>query len=314
MFPNQITLKINKRLKSDEQRESLCQLKKDIFNPDKKVIDTLKHHGFKMISSLSELRSTTNICYYNDQANDVNTHVHKYLVKQPKKFFVIGGVKYWVGLELLCKKQYRAETARLLTNYTYVIKSINRQTITLCDEVEDHTFKLPISVLEYFKLPYASTCYCVQGLSFEGPITIFDAYKADYNSSYVDRNFVWTALTRATDLSQITIYAPQKQVDANKGEKIKQYLKMKIAGYKHQDTKAGRNFESQEYVTIDWINDEYERIHGQCCVCTIPLEIVVKEQVTSNLTIDRLDNSIAHTKTNVRLCCKTCNVTRGNRY
>src|SRR5947208_953153 len=98
-------------------------------------------------------------------------------------------------------------------------------------------------------------------------ITIFDAYKADSDSSYVDRNFVWTALTRATDFSQITIYTPQKQADVNEGEKIKQYLKSKIAGYKHQDTKAGRQYESQHYVTIDWINDEYERIHGQCCVC-----------------------------------------------
>jgi len=62
------------------------------------------------------------------------------------------------------------------------------------DEVEDERITLNIKMLDYFKLPYAGTCHSVQGLSIKDEMTLFDV-----NTPYVDKYFIWTALTRATD-------------------------------------------------------------------------------------------------------------------
>ena len=36
--------------------------------------------------------------------------------------------------------------------------------------------------------------------------------------------------------------------------------------------------------------------------------------VVSNITVDRINNSLPHTKANSQLCCHHCNITKGNRY
>ena len=51
MFGNHIHLRIAKRLETEEQRESLRLLKRDIFNPAKNVMTTFKEHGFRITVS-----------------------------------------------------------------------------------------------------------------------------------------------------------------------------------------------------------------------------------------------------------------------
>ena len=36
--------------------------------------------------------------------------------------------------------------------------------------------------------------------------------------------------------------------------------------------------------------------------------------VVSNITVDRINNTLAHVKSNCQLCCHHCNITKGNRY
>ena len=43
MFPNHITLKIPKRVETDAEREIICQLKSEIFDENKNIIDILKN-------------------------------------------------------------------------------------------------------------------------------------------------------------------------------------------------------------------------------------------------------------------------------
>ena len=64
-----------------------------------------------------------------------------------------------------------------------------------------------IQFLTYFKLPWCLTAHSVQGLSIEGSVTLFDC-----NTPYVDRNFVWTSITRVRDLKNITFFkhAPEE--------------------------------------------------------------------------------------------------------
>ena len=75
MFPDQITLKINSRLKNELDKETQNNLKKDIFNLNKKPIDVLKNHGIKIINKFELVKTTKNICLFNFRCDQINNHV-----------------------------------------------------------------------------------------------------------------------------------------------------------------------------------------------------------------------------------------------
>ena len=143
-------------------------------------------------------------------------------------------------------------------------------------------------------------------------MTVFDV-----NSAYVDRYYLWTSITRATYLNNVTIFKhPEYVVSASERSKIKQYFKLKVDGYKQQDRIVGRCFEANDFITAEWISDEYEKLESQCCSsCRIPYETIAQNgKVCSNMTVDRIDSTLAHTKNNCRLLCAQCNATKGNKY
>ena len=98
MFPNQITLKIPKRVKTEAERQTIYQLKDDIFHSDKNIHDVLKNHNFKVISNMSDVTSTKNVCYFKYRTKQVNKYVHRNLIEHPKKFFCIDNMLYWTDL------------------------------------------------------------------------------------------------------------------------------------------------------------------------------------------------------------------------
>lgn len=310
MFENQITLKINKRLKTDKQKEKLTELKHDIFNSNIPIIEIFKKHGFNMLYKMDEVKTNNNICYFNTRAEFVNKHIHKQVVK-PTKTIAIDGVQYWAGLELVCHKHFKDNRCgvRLFVNYIYKILSIGEKFFVIKDEVEDEKITLDIKLLDHFKLPYAGTCHSYQGLSIEEKTTIFDV-----NTPYVDRFFIWTAITRATDLDNVNIFVhSDTEVDNMARSKRKQYWEHKVENYKKQDQNAGRAFEKDKFIDADWIKEAYSKLPVKACsCCRTPYETVIEQgtgTVTSNLTVDRIDNDLAHLKTNCQLLCKTCNST-----
>jgi hypothetical protein len=144
-------------------------------------------------------------------------------------------------------------------------------------------------------------------------MTIFDINTHEH----VDRFYVWTALTRSTDLSQVAIFQHSKRDDKSADLQMKeQYFLKKVEGYKQQDRNAGRQWESKDYITANWIKEVYGTLEIDWCeLCHTRYDIVVENgKVHSNLTVDRLDNSKPHVKDNCRLLCDVCNKTRGNRY
>ena len=44
----------------------------------------------------------------------------------PKDAVKIGDFWYYEGLELICKKHYKAKNIRLYTNYSYILQSIDK--------------------------------------------------------------------------------------------------------------------------------------------------------------------------------------------
>ena len=81
MFPSITTLYVNKRVKSDKERNILKQLKIDIFNTKLDIMTTLKKHKFKIIEDMKDVKTTRNICYFNYRQNIINKHIHKQVSK-----------------------------------------------------------------------------------------------------------------------------------------------------------------------------------------------------------------------------------------
>lgn len=310
VFPNNIELKINKRLKSEEDRAKLANLKQDIFNTEFAVEFICNKYGIKTINAMSDVNTSNNISYFNYYSDKVNKHCHDKFAKKLKKSIKINGQDYYPGLELVCKKHFKKNSERLFVNYIYKINHITTNCFTVVEPVEDieinHEF--PLSELsKYFKLSYCNTCHSVQGMSISDAITIFNANI----DSHVDRTYFWTALTRATDLTKVTVFIHSKEeVERLELSRLQRYFRTKVENYKTQDTVKGRKI-SEDYITADWIKDTYNACK-QCSHCALPFEFDVDadNHVVSNLTVDRIDNGKAHTKNNCVLSCHHCNVSK----
>ena len=344
MFPTQINLKINKRLTNQADRDILDNLKKDIFNTKLDIIDVFKKYNFNLIYDMKKVNTTKNICYFNGRSDSINYHVHKNIVKIPEGVSIYNHkitknkkeevLQYYEGMELICRKHFIINNigekkienrnavelilkVRLFVNYTYIIKNINQFGIILEEPVEKINFEINFDQLKFFNLPYSGTAHSYQGLSVKEDITIFDT-----NICYTNRNWIWTSITRARDLSKLNIFVHSESSILNLVEsKIKQYFKFKIDGYIQQDKKTKR-YNPVNYIDVEWFSNRLDMIYldgstfkKQCPDCNLPFELFFNENndILSNISADRKDNNLGHNKSNIRLCCVKCNVKKGNR-
>ena len=302
MFPNQIILEHNKRLNTIEDQLKLKQIKEDIFNMKIDVGTTMRKY-FKTIHKYSELQTVKNISFFNFRAEIINKHIQE---KYPIQKGAIQKDKFWYyeGLELICKKHYKAKDIRLYTNYSYILQSIDEKKFTILEPVDNVKMTLNSKLLSHFKLPHCLTCHSVQGLSIDDKVTLFDC-----NTPYVDRHFVWTAITRVRDLNNITYFEhSDNEVQALEDSRLKQYLKLKIDGYKKQDIEAKRCINKEMFIDINWFCDQV-KTHDRCPMCNYKYYYVIDERndIRCNISVDRLDNSLAHEKENCHLLCIECN-------
>ena len=79
MCPNQLTLCINKRLKKEEEKSIITQLKNELFDKNSIPIDVLQKY-FKVITNIKELQTTNNMCYYKYRKKYINKYVFNKLV------------------------------------------------------------------------------------------------------------------------------------------------------------------------------------------------------------------------------------------
>jgi hypothetical protein len=305
LFPTTILLNDIKRFKNDNDKKKVVELKKDIFNVNLSIEEICKKHNLNIVRKLSDVKTTTNICLFNFRCEQVNNHVHKNILKHK--------MEYVEGTNIICRKYEKK--LKLNTNYTYKIVKINKKDITILDEVENKQYKISECILRnHFKLPYALTCDSVQGLSFgeSDKITVFDS-----NTAYVDRKFLWTAITRARKLENVYIFIhPEAELERLSQSRIRLYFSQKVDSYKQQDAKAKRTIIKDEFVDEPWISSELEKVKYNCIFCKKNLELYIDENsnVKSNVTVDRKDNTKAHHKLNCQICCLDCNRKKGNRY
>lgn len=307
LFSNQVVLNEIKRFKNIDDKNRLIQIKEDVFNLDISIESICEQNEIKIIRKISDCKTVINIALFNKRCDDVNNHVHKNILKQEEGFKV--------GQEIICKKYEKRKGYILTTNYTYKIEKLQKAYCHLRDEVEDIKYIVPIGTLyNNFKLPYCLTVDSVQGLSFgeDEKITIFDA-----NTPYVDRKFLWTALTRARKLDNVTICIhSNNEVTSLCKSRIRQYFNNKVESYKRQDKKVHREYDNKDFVDANWITEKIDECKYVCLFCKKHMELSIDKegQVQTNITVDRINNKLAHIKSNSQMCCLKCNLSKGCRY
>lgn len=89
---------------------------------------------------------------------------------------------------------------------------------------------------------------------------------------------------------------------------VKTIIKSKINAHRHSDEKYKRQYNEDDYITLDFIMDLIEKSQKKCTICDIDLKYTQYDtHDRAQFSIDRLDNAKAHTKDNVRIICAGCN-------
>ena len=88
---------------------------------------------------------------------------------------------------------------------------------------------------------------------------------------------------------------------------IKKTFNMFVKCSKTKDKKYNR-FDIVNFIDRDFLKLLIEESNNKCCYCTCELELI---KYQSNLmTIERIDNTIGHIKSNVKIACLSCNSKR----
>ena len=143
----------------------------------------------------------------------------------------------------------------------------------------------------------------MQGASVDTDITIFD-----YNHFSVKDypEWIYTCTTRARDSNRVKFfrYKTDKNDDLNK-QFIMSYFERKNENYKIQDRSVKRKLPKQGYVNSQWFIDN---INNQCNYCGCGLYLNKnKGNISSNLSAQRVNNSLTHTLENIVPYCVRCN-------
>jgi hypothetical protein len=164
----------------------------------------------------------------------------------------------------------------------------------------DNAWWVPISVIRFaFTHNYCRTCHSFQGSSIDEGITIFD-----WANFFVNRKWLWTAITRARALDKVYFWKYDEKPENMK--KLMEYLGNKVNRYKAQDRKDKREFQEQEYITPELLR---RWLGTSCQNCGDVLNFdVIDKKIVSNLSAQRNDNSLPHEIDNCVPWCGMCNM------
>jgi hypothetical protein len=215
MFPKSVMLHENKRLKTQADKETLRRFKADIYNESIPTSRTIQ----KYFKFPTEIKTASNIAYKNSTCEGVAKNVRTMLNKT---------YEYEVGEVLVCRKYLKGKFGKCSANFEYVVKSTKDESIVLKDLHGSHSFELSRDLIKkHFIHSYCRTCHSFQGSSIDGKITIFD-----WKFVFVNRKWIYTAVTRATELKNVFFFAgPSEEHNETVLDK---YLAKKAENYKNK--------------------------------------------------------------------------------
>ena len=95
-------------------------------------------------------------------------------------------------------------------------------------------------------------------------------------------------------------------------KELKSNIQKKWNGYKQQD-KKNYMYNEDSIISYNDIISKLLESKLKCYYCKCSLQVYYKEsRLSSQWTLDRIDNTLAHTNTNTLICCLDCNLKRRN--
>ena len=167
---------------------------------------TLVARYFKPIRRLEDVRGLA-VCYLNESAHVVNRFRHeRALAALPASVEVVrpgDGRAYYAGQVLRCRKFLRKGRQRLNVNFTVVVAATGDGGLTLRETAGGEWAVSFAEARDHFVYNHAHTGHSLQGMSVADGVVLFDV---DYH--HVTREWLYTALTRATSLASIFYWDP----------------------------------------------------------------------------------------------------------
>ena len=156
---------------------------------------------------VSDIKTAQNIAYKNSTCESVAKDVRKMLKKTDD---------YEVGEVLVCRKYLKISSGtKCSVNFEYIIKAVKEGSIVIKELHASTSLELKLDVIrKRFIHSYCRTCHSFQGSSIDGKITIFD-----WRFFFVNRKWLYTAVTRATELKNFLFHNP-KEASADYDEEV----------------------------------------------------------------------------------------------
>eukprot|EP00438_Fugacium_kawagutii_P018169 Skav234138 [mRNA] locus=scaffold1519:11582:14900:- [translate_table: standard] len=285
IFEYRINLKECKRLHTQEDKEKLYNIKKDIFEnklSTKKIIEKY----FSYTDNITA--SPNNIAFLNDTCKNVSREIRK--LENRKN-------EYEIGEYLICREYTKTPASVFNVNFKYKIVHIGSDGIITLKNVKTEILQsLNIDkVRRNFIFAWCCTAHSMQGQSVDTDITIFD-----YNHPLV-RNYpewLYTCVTRSRDLNRVKFFRYSNDTNDELNMKnIISYFERKIENYKLQDRKAKRKIPKDNYVNIQWFKNN---ITNNCNYCGCGFSISINKA-------QRKNNELPHSLDNIIPYCVRCN-------
>ena len=287
IFPYEIYLLENKRLKKPEDKIKLENIRQDLFINNLGITQIIKKY-FRYTTDITQ--SVKNVAYKNDTCEEVSNHIRRKLGKT---------VEFEVGEALICRGYFKEKKYTFNVNFTYIITDVSEATLTLLHEKSKVETVVPLEkIRKHFIYAYCQTAHSLQGSSIDSSITIFD-----YKFYFVSRKWLWVAITRARELDNVHFYK-YDEPEFNK-HLCTAYFNNKVKNYKKQDNEAKREISKDNYVNADWF---YENMEKCCEGCGNGFFYTVRNgNAFTNLTAQRKDNNFDHNLNNISPYCIYCN-------
>jgi hypothetical protein len=219
-------------------------------------------------------------------------------------------MEFEIGETLICREYFKINIKdAMYVNYEYEIIKISDTIKTLQDIASDKQYEVKIAdIRKKFIYSYCSTCHSAQGQTLDQTITIYD-----WRFPLISAEWLWTAITRATSLDNVYFY--EYAEDEFNKDLITSHFKKRVENYKEQDVFRTNEkipkYILKKYVTAEWLMNCVNKF---CISCGTEFYINFKCGNTyTNITADRIDNSLYHTMDNIQPLCRVCNSSYGNR-
>lgn len=301
MFPKQVLLKRCKRGRTEADCLELEAFKDFVLNMENEtndIIAWLVAHGVKTINGIDELETKRNICFYQRTRAEVNDKILADMGREGIDFYE----KTKKGDSVMARKFLKLKSVKVRTGFDFDVVKRKDDKVVLKNSDDE---KVEMTRAVYNDVCCAKHCQTIdsiQGMTIDEETTIFDM-----QCPFVNNQYIYTMVSRLTSLKLLTI---KIETDATVLKQQNNFVygtfARRIEGHKRADIEAGREFSEEDFVNPQWMLNQLAK-QGNCCYKTGQLLTI------ETMSVDRLNNSLAHVKSNCVITHHDVNVASGDR-